>query len=52
MFNIGFEKTTAWKINSEYDPIPIEAAEYLREYFQEYNDLLFNYLQRNFTNVW
>ena len=41
---LEFEKTTSWKLNSEYAPLPKNISSYLHTYFNHYNNLLFRLL--------
>lgn len=41
---LEFEKTTGWKLNSEYIPMPDNISTYLHNSFDRYNILLFQML--------
>jgi hypothetical protein len=52
MSDLDFERTTGWKINSNYETIPNHIQIYLENYYNDYNQLLFQYLKKNFTDLW
>lgn len=48
----AFERTTAWRLRSTYQPMNDQYKELLRSYFQPYNDLLYELVSRNFSSEW
>ncbi len=47
-----FEKTTAWRLNSDYEPLSTDMRTFAEEFFTNMNSLLFEQLGTNYTSMW
>jgi hypothetical protein len=47
---VDFAKTTSWKLNSEYEPLPTAMREELQAFFAPHNEMLFELIQENISD--
>ena len=47
-----FEKTTGWRLKSEYDPLPEDLKYELEAFLQPFNERLDELLGNNFSYEW
>ena len=45
----GFERRTGWRLRSKYEPLAKDTADFLNDFYDYQNRLLFHQLGENFT---
>lgn len=48
----GFERSSGWRLESQYDPLPGRLRRHLTDFFRAQNDKLFNLLGEDYLAYW
>jgi hypothetical protein len=51
-YYVEFERSTGWKVHSDYEPLPLPLQKEMDDFFLPFNNMLFELIGRNFSSAW